>query len=201
MQTKTINRLIPAGGQTLNIDLYGGTLTNNGTSGFITVEGQPVAAGATISLTPGDASVSILATVPTTVTVVYTSNEEKASSLGSVSINEPVQIGANAPELGLIRLLSSAARTYGITYKDINGEQVGLSYDLAVNAPGGQAVGLPSLPAGAVTAAIVPMLGVSDSAVLYYAVTSDSAKIADFQANYGRYKRLLVTQYGAEMGA
>ena len=201
MQTKTITRVIPAGGQTLNIDLYGGTLTNNGTSGFITVEGQAVAAGAAIALTPGDASVSILATVPTAVTVVYTSNEEKASSLGSVSINEPVQIGANAPELGLIRLLSSTARTYGITYKDINGEQVGLSYELAINAPGGPAVGLPSLPAGAVTAAIVPMLGVSDSAVLYYAVTADSVRIADFQANYGRYKRMLVTQYGAEMGA
>ena len=199
METKTITRTFLPPGGTLNIDLYGGTLTNN--SAFpITVEGSTVAPGATINLNSGDASVSVLCTQPAQVTVAYTTNTSQSTSIGSVTLDGPVQIGSNAPTLAAIRLLCSKSLAFGITYYDENAERTGNSASLTVNAGGGVPVALPSVPNDAVTAKLVH--SDTDSVTLYVDVQGANTSAPDFQTNYLRYPRKLVTaSVGTSLGA
>jgi hypothetical protein len=191
MATTTYN--LDSGQKMIGLGGFGATVTN--LSGFaIRANGFPVAAGGTYEVPDGNSTLLLESPYAGAIVTVIT-----ADVVGS---GMPIQIGTNPISLGLVRLISSVARTYGLTYADLNGEQVGLSASLAVNGPGGVPVALPSIPSNAVTVNITPPVGVTDSSILYYAITSDPAKLTDFQAKYDQgYGRKLITSVGGRLGA
>lgn len=199
MPTRTLTPTIQPPGQSIGIDGYGATVVNR-SSTSIYVEGKLLTPGSSASVPEGDRFVNIDCSVPALVEITYGVLSDAEEAAFSVTIAAPIQIGP-ATRLSLFRLISSIARTYGITYEGAEGEGVGLSYELTVNAPGGAPVVFPSIPEGAITASIVPPPNVSESSTIYYVASSDPDKIADFQAHPTRYPRKLVPSTGTRMGA
>jgi hypothetical protein len=134
----TINRLIPAGGQSISIPGYGASITNN-EAFAITVEGATLAAGANVAISGGDSNILVQTSVAANVTVYY-------QSAPAPVLETAVRTAADAVYLqrsmARSRPVAATDRNLGNTKKSGTATDLGGNATFRVRAKGGTYVGL-----------------------------------------------------------